>query len=501
MNPGILLIRADAGVAIGTGHVMRCLALAQAWQDAGGRAVFAMAEWTPAVLERLRRENIQVTQFEVSSLVSDAQQVMAFAEHHAASWVVVDGYRFDEDYHRTLKVAGLKVLLMDDLGRLSHYWADVVLNQNVHAEETSYRNRETYTRLLLGARYALLRREFTAQPVWQREIPDVARRVLVTMGGSDPDNATLRIVQAVRELAAEDIEVRVIVGGSNPHMESLERAVQSDRDRVQLLRDVTDMPQSMMWADLAVANAGTISWELCFFGLPAIVVDLAENQRLVAQGLDVRGAAVHVRSLIGLSAVEIAQHISLLLKNRAARTKLSEHARKLVDGKGTARTVLVLKSYEISLRRALEDDRELSWRWANDPDVRSASFSTSQISWHEHNAWFDNKLRDKNANLFIALDREGEPIGQIRLDRVRDGEAEVDISVASERRGQGYSALLISRASQIAFSEIGLTRLHALLKPQNQASSRAFARADFVQVNDVEVRGNSAAHYIRDREW
>lgn len=501
MNPGTLLIRADASVAIGTGHVMRCLALAQAWQDAGGQAVFAMAECTPAVLERLRRENIQVAQFEVSSLVSDASQVIALAAHHSAWWVVVDGYRFNGDYHRTLRAAGLKVLLVDDLGRLSHYTADLVLNQNVHAEETSYWNRETHTRLLLGPRYALLRREFTARSVWQREVPDVVRRMLVAMGGSDPDNATLKVVQAVRELADEDLDVRVIVGGSNPHMESLTREVQLDRDRVQLLRDVTDMPQSMMWADLAVANAGTISWELCFFGLPAMVVDLADNQRPVAQALAERGAAVHVRNLAGLSAVEIAQRIRSLLKNKVARTKLSENARKLVDGKGTARTALVLRSYEISLRRAREEDRELLWRWANDPDVRSASFSTSQISWQEHDAWFENKLRDKNANLFIALDREGEPIGQIRLDRVREGEAEIDVSVARERRGRGYAALLISRASQMAFSEIGLTRLHAFVKPENQASSRAFARADFVQANDVEVRGDAAAHYVLDRKW
>jgi UDP-2,4-diacetamido-2,4,6-trideoxy-beta-L-altropyranose hydrolase len=501
MDPGTLLIRADSNVAIGTGHVMRCLALAQAWQDAGGKAVFAMAECTPAVLERLRRENIQVTQLEVGSLASDASQVIALAVRHSASWVVVDGYQFDGDYQRTLKGAGLKVLLVDDLGRLSRYSADLVLNQNVHADGTLYRNREAHTCLLLGPRYALLRREFTAQSVGRREVPDVARRMLVTMGGSDPDNATIKVVQAVGELADVDLEVRVIVGGSNPHMESLERAVQPHRDRVQLLRDVTNMPQSMVWADLAVANAGTISWELCFFGLPAMVVDLADNQRPVAQALEERGAAVHLQNLAGLSTAEIAQRIRSLLKNKAARTKLSMNARQLVDGKGTERVMLVLKSYEIGLRRAREEDRELLWKWANDPDVRSASFSTAEILWDEHVAWFANKLRDKNASLFIALDREGEPIGQIRLDRVGGGEAEIDISVAREQRGRGCAALLISRASQMAFSEIGLTRLHAFVKHGNQASGRAFGRADFVPVNDVEVRGSPAAHYVREREW
>src|SRR5438445_13504461 len=110
MQVSTLIIRADASIAIATGHVMRCLALAQAWQDAGGNVVFAMAESTPAIDRRLRSEGVEIEQLEVSpNSVQDAREVATLACHRQATWIVVDGYRFDSDYQRNLKNAGLKL--------------------------------------------------------------------------------------------------------------------------------------------------------------------------------------------------------------------------------------------------------------------------------------------------------------------------------------------------------------------------------------------------------
>src|SRR5215471_6845492 len=141
---GTLLIRADASTAIGTGHVMRCLALAQAWQDAGGDTVFAMAQSTDSIRARLTSESCDIVN--VQDAVADIRQTIDLAQSRNCEWVVVDGYQFDADYQDALKAAGLRILFLDDYGHSQHYVADLVLNQNVSATPTLYSNRERDTR-------------------------------------------------------------------------------------------------------------------------------------------------------------------------------------------------------------------------------------------------------------------------------------------------------------------------------------------------------------------
>jgi UDP-2,4-diacetamido-2,4,6-trideoxy-beta-L-altropyranose hydrolase len=208
-----LVIRADAGTEIGTGHVMRCLALAQGWQDAGGHAIFAMATEVPNLEGRLKSEGVEVVHLAVKPGSSDdAIATGNLAREIGAAWVVVDGYRFTADYQRRIKDSEMRLLFVDDYGHTDRYYADVVLNQNRHAHEGLYVKREPHTRLLLGTHYALLRREFLRWQGWQREIPPVARRMLVTMGGGDPDNVTLKVILALNQMDLPELEVNVVVG-------------------------------------------------------------------------------------------------------------------------------------------------------------------------------------------------------------------------------------------------------------------------------------------------
>src|SRR5215208_338295 len=153
-----MLVRADASAEIGTGHVMRCLALAQAWQENKGTAHFAFASMTPALEAQLRAENMAITSLDASpGSDEDATQTIALAERAGAEWIVVDGYHFDALYQKAIKEANLRLVFMDDYGHASRYWADVVLNQNIYANDALYLNREPDTQLLLGTRYVLLR--------------------------------------------------------------------------------------------------------------------------------------------------------------------------------------------------------------------------------------------------------------------------------------------------------------------------------------------------------
>jgi len=334
-----LLLRTEASVAIGTGHVMRCLALAQAWCDAGGRAMFAMAEATPAVEERLRKEGFEVVRVAVRvGSTADAEGTANLALLHAASWVVVDGYEFGAEYQAGLKSHGLKVLFIDDNGHAGRYSADLVLNQNAHADESLYQRREHSTKLLLGPRFALLRREFAPWREWKREIPAIARNVLVTMGGSDPDNFTRTAVDGLRA-AKGKIQIRILAGGSNPHVAALEGLRAGAEDSIELVRDATNMPEQMSWADLAVAGAGSTCLEMCFMGLPALLIDLAENQTPIANEFAWRGTAYYLGNSKTLTPDRIGTETRRSLDSVVERIAMSQRGRELVDGAGAERVV------------------------------------------------------------------------------------------------------------------------------------------------------------------
>src|SRR5258705_1195151 len=141
----------------------------------------------------------------------------------------------------------------------------------------------------MGPRYILLRREFAFWRKGRFGIARQARRILVTMGCSDPDNVTEKILRVL--LAEPDLDLTVVVGGSNPHCADIERLVEEANRPIRLLKDVANMPALMVWADLVVSGAGTTSWEICMMGLPAALCVLAPNQERIATELARLGAA------------------------------------------------------------------------------------------------------------------------------------------------------------------------------------------------------------------
>jgi UDP-2,4-diacetamido-2,4,6-trideoxy-beta-L-altropyranose hydrolase len=338
---------------MGTGHVMRCLALAQGWQEAGGSAVVAAVGMPRALEERIEAEGIAVSRLEVEpGSEADAEQTAALAGRLGARWVVVDGYQFGAEYQRALRDAGLRLLFADDWGHAGEYCADLVLNQNIYASEALYERREVGTRLLLGTRYALLRREFWPWRGRRREIAARGRRVLVTLGGADTENVTLKVLRACRRAGVEGLELVVVVGGGNPHYAELAVEVAGMgsvggtgavtaplRPSARLERNATNMPELMAWADVAVSAGGSTCWELVFLGLPAVLLVLAENQRPIAAGLAAAGAAVDAGWHGDLSEEELARRIAELAGDGPARARMAQAGQALVDGRGAERVV------------------------------------------------------------------------------------------------------------------------------------------------------------------
>lgn len=349
LKNSLLLVRADSSTAIGSGHVMRCLALAKAWQRVGGRVCYLTAENIPALEKRFAVETFEETRLGVEpGSKEDAQQTADWAHRLDASWVVVDGYRFGPDYIGILKGSGLRVLLLDDDARFDFYGADIVLNQNINAKPEMYGRREPGTQLLLGADYVLLRPEFLTE-ARAPGIAGVARKIIVTMGGSDPDNVTSKVLQALSGMAKTDFEARIVVGGGNPHNASLQAAAQPLGDKVRLEENPPNMAPLMTWAEVAVSAAGGTCWELAFLGVPMILISLTSDQDANASAISEQGAALSLGWHANLSPRQIGESLKSLMDSPDLRREMSQRGQKLVDGQGPARVVAVMRNSLSSL--------------------------------------------------------------------------------------------------------------------------------------------------------
>ncbi len=357
---------------MGTGHVMRCLALAEMFQAMAAQITFAMAKSTPSVEKTIQKRGCEMVALKVGDGgVEDAKETMSIAMARKVDWMIADGYHFGFAFQEQVTTSGQRLLLLDDYGRAERYCADIILDQNLGAEPDLYRQRKSESRLLLGTRYCILRREFLAWRGRPRKIAAKGRKILVTLGGSDPGNVTEKVIQALNLL--EDTQSVVVVGGSNPHLSSLRAAVEANRS-IQLVLDASNMSELMAEADLAITASGTTVWETAFMGLPGLTVVLADNQQVVSERLAERGVTQNLGWHATLSPSRMADMLRKVLDNAEGRAGMSARGRALVDGLGSFRVWLHLNENELELRNASPTDSQRIWTWANRPEVRAVSF-------------------------------------------------------------------------------------------------------------------------------
>jgi len=337
--PRNVIIRADASSEIGTGHVMRCLALAQALVGGGEAPTFLGCCRNPALRRRIRDAGARFVSLPgAHPNPADLRATLRFIGKSEPDWLVMDGYHFDPEYQQAARATGVQVLVIDDLACWPEYHADILLNQNLAAENLSYVCDQD-TELLLGMRYVMLRREFLGWRGTHHAVTPVARRVLVTMGGSDPGNATLMAIEALDRTDLPQLEAVVVVGADNRRLEQLRAVSRQLRLSVRVVRNVQNMPDLMAWADIVLTTAGGTVWELLYMGCPTLSFTRMSVQEADYRSLEQRGAM----RCLGNEAAAKPEHVAEAIKDLAcsvtARRRMSATGRRLVDGQGAARVV------------------------------------------------------------------------------------------------------------------------------------------------------------------
>jgi UDP-2,4-diacetamido-2,4,6-trideoxy-beta-L-altropyranose hydrolase len=423
----VIVIRADGNSLIGNGHVMRCLALAQAWRRAGGRAIFVQASTTETITGRLHAEGFETSRIDAEpGGADDARQTVVVAQAHHASWIVGDGYRFDAKWQEQIKSENLKLLIWDDYGHASAYPADVVLNQNASADRQLYAHRGESTRLMLGTRYIALRQEFFTWRDVNRTTAPIGQKVLVTLGGADPDNVTMKVIAALA--LVPDIDVVIVAGGSNPNLDALREAVSGEDSKLRLVVNPSNLPELMISADVAIAAGGSTSWELAYLGLPALSIVTADNQAAIAAELDRRGVSINLGDHRILNVETIVQSLRNLLGDVCRRKEMRTRGQALVDGHGASR---VAAAIGVALRLTILSDAD-SWLNQYLPELQVVFRANGH-----HVRWIHDpaELGEGDVAFFLSLSRIVTPEQLVRHAH------NIVVHESDLPRGRGWSPL------------------------------------------------------------
>ena len=331
---------------------MRDIALAQSWHDRGGKATFLSYCESDMLRRRIMDDGFGFVSIDrLESVTADLDATLKVIRDRSCRdilhdvWLVADGYKFDCDYHRSIREEGVRLLIVDDNNYLPRYHADILLNPNIFAPQMNYLCDEG-TIKLLGCRYALLRKEFQRYNDSEKEITKNPGRILVTLGGADPKNTTLSVIDALCNFQDKDFDVRIVAGPVNPNIKSLKEKLSRSPFSYRLLPSVTDMPKLMSWADIAISAASGTFWELAFMGIPTLIITLADNQIGIGETLEDMGAAIHLGWYENVEIEGMVSEISRIIKDYKLRKRLSEKARDLIDGRGAYRVVSGMAEWE-----------------------------------------------------------------------------------------------------------------------------------------------------------
>jgi UDP-2,4-diacetamido-2,4,6-trideoxy-beta-L-altropyranose hydrolase len=352
-----IIIRTDASVQIGSGHVMRCLTLAEELKSRGCQIEFICQKQAGDLIELIQTRY----QYPVHKIDFDEDLHTKDPDQHTEHWIndankveailleskevvdllIVDKYAIDIQWEKAIKRCVKKIMVIDDLANRRHD-CDILLDQNFYLKQNRYKGLlPKKCRQLIGLDYLLLRKEFIEAHRNLSRTRKEIRKILVFFGASDISNITGKTLAAIKELKDKNLYVDVVTGAGNRHREELLKTI-SEMPGTNLHIQIENMAMLMASADLFIGAGGSVTWERCFLNLPGIVVTLADNQVQAAKDQEKKGIIYYLGNSTDVYQIDILNAIQFSINNPQVFETISKKSRNLIDGEGTYKVAEIL---------------------------------------------------------------------------------------------------------------------------------------------------------------
>jgi len=495
-----VIIRADASSYIGSGHIMRCLVLADALKRCGHDVLFATRPQNGDLVALIKQRGFSIYALQqpvdwlVPSTTADYAAWLQVSEYDDAQecttafdspdLVITDHYGIGAQWHKVVKKAyNCKIIAIDDLVR--EHTADLVIDQTLLRESSEYHLLNPKTTALTGTQYAIVNTHFSHRHSLQLATLNTLAntpRVLLSMGGIDAPNATLHVLNVLKKRASPPITT-VLLSPRAPHYKSVAEFAAEHSAWLTHIDFVDDMAGLMCEHDIAIGAPGSTSWERACVGLPSIVIALADNQQTICKNLETVGAAISVE-LEAISTTLMKAYEQLI----ADYSKMRKINLQLCDGQGVKRImkhITQLFSGSLTLRLATQLDVEQVYAWQCKPETRRYALNKEVPSLVEHQAWMTKKLASKNDYFYIIEQKvnKGEKaisVGVVRLDMTADNTYTISIFIAPEHFGKGVAKFALKQIDILHPTKT----IHATVLKENTASQGLFSRAGYQRINE-----------------
>lgn len=501
MKP-IINFRVDGGRAIGMGHIVRCLALAEMLKD---DFEIHINTQNSNAFDLFLTDTFS----EVNSMTEQEdykKDAMELAEYIGAGDIVVlDGYHFDTAYQKIIKETGCKLVCIDDL-HAWHQLADVIINHAEGVQKKDY-SAEADTKFCLGLDYVLLRPEFLTSKKNTRKITSV-KKVFISMGAADIGNITHKFTKALVDVKGLE-EIHLMLGEINPHIESIDKLIKENK-HIKIVKhfniSAKKLVELLRKCDVSICPASSISLESSAVGIGLISGFTAENQKGILKGLENRKSAINFGDLNKITTSKIKQKFEEITANPKHLNELIKNQHKMIDGKSPKRILKVFKdlyasrkNVGLNFRFANQRDVDLYYKWANDEEVRSNSYNQEPILYNNHVKWFKTKLKSADCFFYLFRTEKNVPIGQVRIDKSGD-EIVIGISIDEKYRGLSLSEKMLVVSCEDYLKKHPKNIITAYIKTKNIASLKAFVKAGFSTIKIVKENGVESYKLTRKRD-
>jgi UDP-2,4-diacetamido-2,4,6-trideoxy-beta-L-altropyranose hydrolase len=501
-TPIKILIRTDSSNRIGTGHVSRCLRVANELRKRGGEVTFVCAPLEGNVSHWISDSGFGVLSLSAfgdeplqpieSAWPIEIQEVdsiatRGFAHFMEAEVVLVDHYSLNSTWEKRLNDQDIKVIALDDLEERSHSASCVIRPGLPNYSSNDSDQGPSRAISFSGLRYAIVPTEFCeigSSRGLNRESSEV--RVLIYFGGVDEGNFSESIVDSLVKAMASGLlpqmQVELVLGARNRHARELQVRY-GNNPFVNLHESSSSLAPLMAKCDLAIGAGGVTALERVAAGLPSVSFSLAPNQIGANRSLDELGVAVSAGNSGEYQEDKFISMLQDVLDGLADMEKRYLFPKGVIDCLGASRiaeTIMPSQWDDINIRRATHKDMDLYFGWVNEPLVRLQSIETNSIPYEDHVNWYQTNLNDPGV-VMLLFEVESLPIGQVRFVQEADF-WELNYSLDEIVRGRGWGKHMVKLALEW-LSANGLSgTVNARVKNSNQASLKALLDCGFREI-------------------